>query len=415
MEHDLIEEGELAEKEYFHVTHEVPAAMGFLGKDTRDYLQHLNKLYSSDIIFLSETKINDDRIIRLSNFLGFPNKSYVPSIGLAGGIFLLWKDGLTLDLVGSTDKMIHVIVSNDPSKGEWFLSCVYDRNSQSPNSTPQEVLGAINDSGLSDLRFSGNPFTWSSTGRNWKFWEHWLQNNQCHDEIKNAWSAYYHGSNAFVLANKEFYTRHCLSKWSKAVFGGIEGRIINLQSHITQLQISDKDGSNTNEVTTLEKEISSLNDILASSNRQKARDIFFNDMDKNSKYFHIRANKRRSRNRIDALQSPNGTWCSDKASLEDLLSNHFHKIMSTSSPGSSYYFLKHIPSIITDAVNQELEAIPSEEEIYKALMTMEPWTSPGPDGFPPGFHQTQWSIVKDDVCNMVKSFFPLRLHAQGAK
>lgn len=36
---------------------------------------------------------------------------------------------------------------------------------------------------------------------------------------------------------------------------------------------------------------------------------------------------------------------------------------------------------------------------------MQPWKAPGPYGFPPGFFQSQWSIVKDDVIKMVQSFF----------
>lgn len=38
-------------------------------------------------------------------------------------------------------------------------------------------------------------------------------------------------------------------------------------------------------------------------------------------------------------------------------------------------------------------------------MSMEPWTALGPDGFPPGFYQSQWHVAKDDVCKIVKAFF----------
>ncbi|RZC54729.1 hypothetical protein C5167_013596 [Papaver somniferum] len=81
-------------------------------------------------------------------------------------------DGFSLDIMDSSNNMIHAIVENDPSKGEWFLSCVYgdlnitidpqDRNSQSPSSTPQEVIKVINKASLMDMKFSGNPFTWFS-------------------------------------------------------------------------------------------------------------------------------------------------------------------------------------------------------------------------------------------------------------
>lgn len=98
---------------------------GILGKDTRDHLHHLNAFYASEIIFLSETKINDNRILKLTRFLNMPNNCYVPSIGAAGGLILLRKDSFCLDIINSSDKTIHALVPNDTSKGEWFLSCVY--------------------------------------------------------------------------------------------------------------------------------------------------------------------------------------------------------------------------------------------------------------------------------------------------
>lgn len=79
--------------------------------------------------------------------------------------------------------------------------------------------------------------------------------------------------------------------------------------------------------------------------------------------------------------------------------------MTTSDPPNNQHFMNHIPQCISMEDNEALEVIPTEHEIYQALMTMDPWTSPGPDGFPPGFYQTQWSVVKEDVCNMIESFF----------
>lgn len=81
--------------------------------------------------------------------------------------------------------------------------------------------------------------------------------------------------------------------------------------------------------------------------------------------------------------------------------------MTTSNPPDNYYFLQHIPSLIIEEDNQELEVIPSEQENFNAFMSMDSWKSSGPNGFPLGFYQSQWKTVKDDVCKMIKSFFIL--------
>ncbi|RZC47196.1 hypothetical protein C5167_040127 [Papaver somniferum] len=107
----------------------------------------------------------------------------VPSAALTGGLILLWKHGFVMDIVHSSEKMIHALVTHDPSKGEWFLSCIYvigdlnitmnpsERNSLSTNHTSADVLDRIRDSDLYDMGFQGNPFTWTSNshGTGWHF------------------------------------------------------------------------------------------------------------------------------------------------------------------------------------------------------------------------------------------------------
>lgn len=105
----------------------------------------------------------------------------------------------------------------------------------------------------------------------------------------------------------------------------------------------------------------------------------------NTKYFHTKANMRRDRNKIDSLLALDGTWCCERATLDNLLTSHFKKINTSVETTDSYSFLQHIPRCILDEDNAELLLIPSESEIYDTLMSMEAWTSPGPNGFPPGF------------------------------
>jgi hypothetical protein len=43
-------------------------------------------------------------------------------------------------------------------------------------------------------------------------------------------------------------------------------------------------------------------------------------------------------------------------------------------------------------------------EVEKALFSMKPNKSPGPDGFTAGFYQKRWSIVKGDICLAILAF-----------
>ncbi|XP_026398476.1 uncharacterized protein LOC113294294 [Papaver somniferum] len=315
--------------------------------------------------------------------------------------------------------MFHALITNDHAKGEWFISCVYgtsykedqpaqwdyikniskvvkipwvlirylnittetsERNTNT-NPTSDEVLEHIKEADLHDLGFSGNPYTWTSNSHG---------TGSDHSPILLSLYTSYNssGSANFFMNDKLSNTRHILSKWSKNMFGQIQNNITVLQEKLPQLQVTDLQGSNTEDVLQIEKQIDALNEIQASSNRQKSKDHFYNDMDKNSKFFHIKANQGRVRNIIDSLQAPDGSWCQDRSSIEDLLVSHFKKISTTSKPGDSENFLQHIPSCISEQDNDALVSIPSNQEIFEALKLMDPWTSPGPDGFPPGFYQS---------------------------
>ncbi|XP_026420359.1 uncharacterized protein LOC113316382 [Papaver somniferum] len=250
-----------------------------------------------------------------------------------------------------------------------------ERNTNTDITAP-EVLDPIRKSDLHDLGFIGNPYTWTSnshgTGKRKSRLDRALGNSEWLISYPDAKLVHLvqKGSTAFLFYDKLSNTRHLLSKWSKFTFGNINLRIASLQQELCQLPAADIQGNNTSAVLRIEKAIDDLLDIQASSNRQKPRDKFYNEIDRNSKYFHIRANQRRTRNNIDALQAQDGSWCQDRSSIEELLISHFSKISTSSNPTDSQLFLRHIPVCITSQENQELISIPSEAEIHQALMTM---------------------------------------------
>jgi hypothetical protein len=87
-----------------------------------------------DCLFLSETKIEEHRVKRILNSLGFSNIICVDPIGQVGGISLSWKQGVIADLVCASVNMISVIIFSDPPHKPWMLTGIYGPpyNSQKP-------------------------------------------------------------------------------------------------------------------------------------------------------------------------------------------------------------------------------------------------------------------------------------------
>ena len=60
---------------------------------------------------------------------------------------------------------------------------------------------------------------------------------------------------------------------------------------------------------------------------------------------------------------------------------------------------------ITDEENDRMTTVPTGEEIYQTLKSMNPQKAPGPDGLLGVFYKDCWDLVGDDVVASVQSFF----------
>jgi len=56
-----------------------------------------------------------------------------------------------------------------------------------------------------------------------------------------------------------------------------------------------------------------------------------------------------------------------------------------------------IPHLIIDRINNLLTLLPSDEEIFQAVFSLNKNSAPSPDGFKALFFQTFWDIIKHDV------------------
>ncbi|KAI3965252.1 hypothetical protein MKW92_011399, partial [Papaver armeniacum] len=58
------------------------------------------------------------------NQFGFHHHSFVASVGRSGGLCLLWKDDVNIEVVSQSSNLIHAIV-HDNSLLSWNLFCIY--------------------------------------------------------------------------------------------------------------------------------------------------------------------------------------------------------------------------------------------------------------------------------------------------
>ncbi|XP_026396377.1 uncharacterized protein LOC113291010 [Papaver somniferum] len=195
-------------------------------------------------------------------------------------------------------------------------------------------------------------------------------------------------------------TRKELSLWNKEHFGDINNKVNNLQKELNQLQEIPQSSNTEGEIIRVNNDLNKWHKIKSEFYQQKERDQFIKYMDTNNKFFHTKVNKRRVRNNIDVIQDHNNNWLQTRDQIAQHLTHHFKIISTTNNPVIDDNFYSIIPSIITAEQNVTLTRIPSSEDIFSTLKSMENWSSSGQEGFQADFYKSLWETVGEDVCNV---------------
>ncbi|XP_074572721.1 LOW QUALITY PROTEIN: uncharacterized protein LOC141829202 [Curcuma longa] len=138
--------------------------------------------------------------------------------------------------------------------------------------------------------------------------------------------------------------------------------------------------------------------------KQKAAVRWMGEGDRNTKFFHHLAQKKKLAGRIFriwedgvCIEKPELIQASGASFFENLLSGENEELNTTS--------MENIPSLINAEENLALLAIPSIEEVKQVIGDMCEDSAAGPDGFSVAFYVACWEIIKLDVYEAVLDFF----------
>jgi hypothetical protein len=100
-----------------------------------------------------------------------------------------------------------------------------------------------------------------------------------------------------------------------------------------------------------------------------------------TQFFHTSTIIRRRSNAIYFLKTSASGWLSDRAAIGGNFVDHFSNLFSSSSPPIDDELSDLFPPIISEEENLALVSIPTEEEVFKVLSSIDSSKAPGPDGF----------------------------------
>jgi hypothetical protein len=114
---------------------------------------------------------------------------------------------------------------------------------------------------------------------------------------------------------------------------------------------------------------------------------------------------RRAHNKILKIKDQDGIERESHKEIETTLVNHFHEIAQEPNQDRTeaiQRIIQHIPILVIEEQNNNLNKPIAEEEIDQVLQEMPNGKAPGPDGFTVEFFKACWEIVKHDVYRVVE-------------
>ncbi|XP_043700060.1 uncharacterized protein LOC122650735 [Telopea speciosissima] len=139
--------------------------------------------------------------------------------------------------------------------------------------------------------------------------------------------------------------------------------------------------------------------------REKSRNKWLREGDRNSKFFHLSTVIRRSKNQIKCLKKDDGTVVADLVGMAEYVCTFFKNFHKAVPLAEHMDLLDVIPNVLGDDDRVSLEVDPELDEVKNAVWDLDPDSSPRLDGFQGAFFRRCWEIVGTDVGRAVVNFF----------
>jgi hypothetical protein len=127
--------------------------------------------------------------------------------------------------------------------------------------------------------------------------------------------------------------------------------------------------------------------------QQRAITDWLQHGDKNTKFFHQKANQRRKKNIIKEILDNQGQKYTEHEDIERVLIEHFKELFQNQETLQIQETVKVVEEKLNTDMKELLGAEFSNEEVYHAIKDMKCLAAPGPDGLPALFFHTYWDII----------------------
>ena len=139
--------------------------------------------------------------------------------------------------------------------------------------------------------------------------------------------------------------------------------------------------------------------------RQKSREQWLHEGDRNTAYFHNCVKGRKAKNRVLMLMDDNGTEHYSEGAKGHVATEFYRDLFMSSNPHDLESLFKGFSDRITPEMNEALCKEITTEEIRRAAFSIRGNSAPGEDGFSGIFYQRYWHVVGTQLVEEIQGFF----------
>ncbi|XP_059281333.1 uncharacterized protein LOC132035027 [Lycium ferocissimum] len=160
------------------------------------------------------------------------------------------------------------------------------------------------------------------------------------------------------------------------------------------------------------QEIETLEEVIKEFWKQKAGMQWFQDGDRNTRFFHAYVQGRRRRLQLKRIHDADGNWIEDADAITVEAIGFYQKQFTKEEDPTYFDMLDQVPRLVSEEQNWGIEHMPTKEEVRNVVFQLNGESAAGPDGLQGCFFSL--SIV-ENVLLTQEIIYDIRLRTRNAK
>lgn len=234
--------------------------------------------------------------------------------------------------------------------------------------------------------------------KRFRFEAMWLREEESTEVVTSAWQR---GMDVGVNLRR---TAHNLTTWSRKKFGNVAKELRACQHQMKELMEREPSEDNMNAMRNVDARMDELEKREEIYWHQRSRQSWIESGDKNTKFFHHKANQREMRNNVRCIKNAAGDVFEEEEDIMECFVDYFNHLFTSTNNCDMDPVLDLVDPLVDDRMKEMLAAPYRREEVSLALSQMHPNKAPGPDGMNALFYQTFWETIGEDVTDKILNF-----------